>query len=198
MTLNRMLILLVTTLVSLEGLAQATRARVDVFCTDQKAKIGKVTASSGSHSYSMGWRKDNPDIGRVLTFPANEEWKSYEIQIVPDSDGKIVVQFKGDWTKEPEERKKIQAVYDEVEVEGATLLNGSFEDLDDLGMPKHWSVGDKKKFLSEGRVLVSPSKAAEGNVFVRTWHDHHISQTLTVLKGETITIRFKTRAPAIY
>jgi len=73
-------------------------------------------------------------------------------------------------------------------VEGAELVNGSFEAPGEGGVPGGWGTGGR-----QGLWIKDPELAAAGEYCIKTSHNHRFVQQLTVTAGRTVTISLKVR-----
>ncbi len=71
-------------------------------------------------------------------------------------------------------------------VEGAELVNGSFEAPGEGGMPGGWGAGGQ-----QGLWIKDPELAAAGEYCIKTSHNYRFTQQLTVTAGRTVTVSLK-------
>ena len=81
-----------------------------------------------------------------------------------------------------------EVLWDDVQAEGAELVNGGFEAPNDEA-----AAG----WQSSGGVVIQQSsrvKAVEGTHYARTWHNQTLSTTINVTGGRRVTLRLNARA----
>lgn len=167
-----------------------------------KTKHGRIDVSSSKFALKpvkncsyASWRKDEEAKKRYILGVNNnlkaDEWKEFEMEFIPEGDGEVVMYLRGMWFKPKGAEKNIPVwiYFDEVEVEGADLVNGDFEEVDSKGNLKGWKLakGAEKKVEDE-------SVASSGKNCVKTWHNETISQKLKVKKGQPVKIKAKMKA----
>ena len=79
----------------------------------------------------------------------------------------------------------IWANYDDLKIEGATLVNASFETLTDKGLPEGWKCVKAN--------VVSDASAAAGNNYVRACFNKPVIQRVLAKAGQLVTITVKVR-----
>ncbi len=165
------------------------------FLPGTKASVSRVAVRWGRDQISMqaGMGANNPvwapGGSRIEapfgTVPA-DRWQSYRFEFTPESDGQVIIELMGTqgtptaWT-----------YYDDFRVEGATLVNGDFELLDENGRPQGWRV-----FAAEGipELFVENSRlAGSGKRMVMASHDYRTTQSIAVRGGQKVTVQFKAR-----
>lgn len=135
----------------------------------------------GGKAVFAGWFKDKPDKNKqfvVSYFPASLDWKKSSVTVTPDKDGKVNLQLKGSWDKEPQ--KQTWTLFDAVQVEGAELKNGNFEDSAD-----GWRLG------VNGELKASISDIAKsGGKSAKVCHNAGVYQDIMVKAGQPVTVTF--------
>ena len=140
------------------------------------------------------WRKP---IGSCISFTTGdlppERWQSQTFSFVPKADGEITLKLMGRGERSVVDDRFIPVwtCYDDVRVEGAELVNGSFERIDAAGTPVGW-----KQDINRSLVVTDTKTAAEGNRCVKCWHNGRWKQTLAVKAGRKITVRCLVRGEA--
>lgn len=77
--------------------------------------------------------KGREDQRPIVTVQSSPEWKQHSVTFTPKADGQIEVIIMGN-------RKDKDILYDSVTVKGATLNNGTFEELNAKGLPAGWNL----------------------------------------------------------
>ena len=78
-----------------------------------------------------------------------------------------------------EEKSREWVWFDGIGATGATLKNGSFENLDGNGTPRDWVVNDKVDI---------GGNAQDNSVAVKVNHDHRTFQNIEVKAGIPVTV----------
>jgi hypothetical protein len=154
------------------------KARID-FTTYGKSKI-TVSGNWGDGSDIYVWGES--------TTPLSDEWEEMTVAVVPEDDCNLMFMLTGPHRpiqKGSEDLFPIWVEYDDLKIEGATLLNPSFETLDDNQLPVGW-----KCVLDN---VVIDTSAAEGQKCVRAWFKKPVVQKLAAKAGQTVTITAKVR-----
>ncbi len=167
--------------------AHAGNARIDITCKDRTQSIKQVETTC--RTYNHGWVKQNPDSGRTVEIPTTADWTQMKVTITPEADGVWTLNLKGKFLrgKETKQIVPVEVLYDQVEVTGAELKNGSFEAVDaKRGQPADWWAN--KSFAQENRYISDAEGAKDGERYVKVWHNMNIGQTLNVTAGQPVTI----------
>ena len=137
-----------------------------------------VSASEGVVLQQANWLKKNKDRTLSCNVETTKEWKQYSFSFMPKKSGKYTISIMSG-------RDKVFASCDEITIEGATLKNGNFEELNDKGEPLFWIKMKNPRISSSGGV--NDSK------FVTTAHNDRWAQIITCTKGQTVTVTFYVR-----
>jgi hypothetical protein len=117
----------IVSLLACAGLfAAGPGARVDVYAKDGVV-LNSIKAEGGWVAHP-NWVKDPQAKESQLTsdFAASNEWRKGSLSFVPSKDGTASLVLMGRWAAE--ENDCLWVFFDDVEVEGATFVNGGFED----------------------------------------------------------------------
>jgi hypothetical protein len=167
-----------------------------------KVKHGRIDIGSKNVSFKLvkncsfaSWVKDKEAKKRYIVGVNNklsaDEWKEFEMEFIPESDGEIVVYLRGMWFRPKGAEKNIPVwiYFDEVEVEGADIENSNFEETDEKGKLKAWNLskGGAEKVEDE-------ATASSGQNCVKVWHNSMAYQKLKVKKDQPVKIKAKMKA----
>jgi len=174
---------LMALLVSVSALAQ--QARVDVMAPDGKV-LTPGTKSAGCGLSNPGWEKDEARKNARIYFASprlKDEWQEVEFSFTPSMDGKVTFRVGGQWHNAKKGAKPSYAYVKEVDiVEGATLLNGTFEKKNADGDPANWSFNKKG---------ATPPEFSEedGATIVRMQYAGGITQKIDVTKDQMVKVK---------
>jgi len=131
---------------------------------------------------------ENPVGSRLTAVTADlpsERWTPFSLEFTPESDGVVLLMIMGRGFRSTVTNLlvPIWTYTDSVQVEGAELVNGGFEDLDPKGMPTGWAPSGAPLVIRDAKV------AADGTCCVKTWHDGRMTQRLKVTAGKPVTIK---------
>jgi len=154
------------------------RGRIDI-CGEKNTLIAPgISPEGGSLS--------NPN-GQIVYSQGNalidEKWENYKFSFIPQTDGAVYILLKAIYfVKEGEEKStSIWVRWDDVNVDGASLVNGDFEKADINGKLEGWNT-NPHNYIDE-----------EGNKCVRVCHDSYAVQRIAVTKGREVTITAKVK-----
>ena len=114
-----------------------------------------VTLTPKANCKNPSWIKDEAKKGKFITGSSkklsNEEWIDYVIEFVPESDGEVSLALRGMYyrPKDAKTNLPVWVYFDDVEVVGADVLNGSFEELDDKGKLKNWNCPKEQVVIDD-------------------------------------------------
>ena len=124
------------------------------------------------------WKKEKADRRLQVIGKSGEKWEEKWAQFIPAEDCVVTVQLMSP-------SAKVYAAYDHIRVEGASLQNGSFEQLNPKGNPQGW-YPMKKPALKK-------ADAADGKNCVEVNHDDRFTQMIKCKKGQPVKITFMVR-----
>ncbi len=165
----------------------ADEARVDLIGEADQIEIDVTETSPGAKAIRAGWRHEMAPFHINATFPITRRWEPISITFVPRSSGKVILSLAGPNITGGE---TVWIGYDQVEVEGATLDNGSFEDIADSGRPARWYMPPS---TSSENAEIRSGNAAEGKNYARVWHGSRFQQVLQVEEGQPVTLTLQAR-----
>jgi hypothetical protein len=114
-----------------------------------------------------------------------DRWVPFSFTFTPEADGVVVLMLMGRGMRSSLDNALVPVwtYTDSVQVDGADLLNGGFEEVGAKGMPTGWEPAGAPLLVRDGTV------AAAGASCVKTWHDGRMTQRLKVTAGRPVTVR---------
>ncbi len=179
------------------ALAQERMARVDIasYSKDQ-IELEVVAASDGvihNHGESGGRHL-------YIHVPATKSWQTASIKIFPSASGQITIDLMGPYiVLDPQTRalKPVFIHYDEVKFDTVRVMNGGFERMESGERPASWypvNVGKSNPPLAPHLLAsVRTGDAAEGENYLRVWHNSRVGQLIKVEGGVAFTLTFQYR-----
>ncbi|MFA7232368.1 MAG: hypothetical protein WC071_13935 [Victivallaceae bacterium] len=159
-------------------------ARIDIDGSKDKINLKPVKGMANA-----AWMKKR-DLDQNFLYshsnPLNAEvWEDMEVSFIPDKDGAVVLNLMGMWYVPKGEKKNIPiwVEFDEVQLTGAELKNGGFEQLDEKGKVADWNL---KGDLIKG-------KAQAGDNAIKVCANNRALQTIKVTKDQQVTIKAKVK-----
>ena len=163
-----------------------TDFRVDLIVDKNICGVEFKGGSEGLQGKNAKWLKENADSRLLVTGKAGETWEEKSFQFSAKENCEVAIHLLAEWAPD---KSRPWVAYDNVRVEGATVKNGSFENLDKKGFPKNWgSYGKTKKY-----VLKKGSDAADGKKYIEVNHDNRAIQRIKCKKDQPATITFMVR-----
>jgi hypothetical protein len=160
-------------------------ARLDLDGRKDKIKLTINQKPVKGVGYNPTWIKEGKDYFIYTQSAAlkSDDWEIYEIAFTPDKDGFVIISLKGVYHKPKgeEKNKPVWNYWDNVVVEGAEIINGDFEKLDQKGKPEGWSV-DPENVIKKDK-----------NKFIKVWHNKSANQKIKVTKNQKVTIKAKVK-----
>lgn len=124
----------------------------------------------------------------LLSKPLTDKWQKFEFSFVPAHTGTVSIMFHVPGSRKKENIKPV--LIDDVKSTGSEVKNGGFELLKEERKASGWT------FLKLA-ALITGDDAAEGKNYVRVSDsDGAAAQTITVQRGERVTVTFKAKLPA--
>jgi hypothetical protein len=118
-----------------------------------------------------------------------DTWTEVGLTFTPSADAEVLLKLMGPFKPKPgsdNEYERIEVAYDQVAASGTKVSNGDFEDVDDSGAPRGWSLGEGVNVLTSG--------AKGGMRAVVAWHFGQCTQPLRVVAGKPVTVRVWARS----
>ena len=162
------------------------RPRVDVDGIKARVDLEMVDKPSGGVAGNAEWAGDNKPYYLVTQGPPIEgsDWTDYTFSFMPKKSGDILIRWAGYFYRPDGDMKNVQiwTCYDNVEITGAIVENGDFEQENAEGMPEGWILYDKVQYIREN-----------GNKYVKAWHNQPAICVLRVTAGEKVTVKVKVK-----
>jgi len=179
------------------GAAHARFGRIDVYSAKGDFNCRDIRVSAGAQFLDVGWRgKGKARTGGTAQARVRERWREVWIEVTPEADGKLQINFQGEYYRKqaPDDVRLVWV--DDVRVTGATLVNGDLEELDGAGMPRGWFFGGR---LPEGAISRDGRVAESGKVCVAVWYGAQLRQLLDAKAGRPVrvTARFRALGPEV-
>jgi hypothetical protein len=116
---------------------------------------------------------------------SDDRWTPFCFEFTPENDGELLLLLMGRGFRSNIDNSlvPIWTYTDNVQVDGAEVINGGFEEIGPNGMPIGWTASGAPLVVRDGSV------AAEGKCCVKTWHDGRMTQRLKASAGKPVTIR---------
>lgn len=160
--------------------------RVDLLVEKNICGLKFIGASEGLRGKKATWLKENADSRLLIIGKAGETWEEKSFQFTVNEDCEVNIHLMGELSG----KKRPWVAYDNVRIEGATVENGSFEDVDTKsGLSENWGTEGKKNHY----VLKKGDDAADGDNYIEVSHDNRAVQKLKCKKGELVTVTFMVR-----
>ncbi|EIP98548.1 Zn-dependent oxidoreductase, NADPH:quinone reductase [Opitutaceae bacterium TAV1] len=187
-------------------ISQSARVEISGMGKDQ-IDLEIVSVSDGTKVAHQDWLKENRTKGVIAHFPATGEWSQGSLTIKPAKDGRISVTLLGPYIIEDAATRKARVIlidYDNLQAEGATVKNGGFEKIGADGAPSWFHLSNLTKsnppLDTANTAAVKTGGAAEGERYIRVWHNSRFGQQVQVTKDTPVTFTFSYRladAPAV-
>ena len=160
---------------------------------DRKATSPWMTPGPGAAAPS--WAKKWNRLVAAFGTARCDQWRQCEFGFTPLQDATVTLELMG--TQSLGGAPLVWTYYDALEVSGADLLNGDFEEAGADGRIPGWNCVLDQRFTTVAKgqagVVENSTVAASGKRMVCTSHDHRVTQKLKLTKGQKVTVRFKAR-----
>lgn len=159
-------------------------ARIDVDGSKDKINL-KPVKGMNNHSWLKSKGLDKNFLYSFSKPLTSEVWEDMEVSFIPDKDGVVVLHLMGKYYLPKGEKKIIPVLieFDEVQLTGAELKNGGFEQLDEKGKVADWNL---KGELVKG-------KAQAGDNSIKVCINNRATQTIKVTKDQQVTLKAKVK-----
>lgn len=171
------------TMIAVVGaMAQTAECRIDISGMGTP-KVGMVfdRGSADVTGAKADWLKADMDKRLMVSAPMTASWKEYTFTFTPKTSGAVDLMLMGNGTG-----KRYWVWFDSLKVSGATLNNGSLEQLNGKGVPEGWATLKSPQVMTDG-------KAQDGKTYVKVTHDQRLMQRLNVEQGKPVTVSFFAR-----
>ena len=126
----RPLAILLVTVSCASAAPPARYGRIDVYSVDGSFRVREVRVSPGAQTLDVGWRGEGmADTGATAQARAGEVWREVWIEVVPERDGKLQINFQGEHYRKRSADDVRLVWVDQIQVSGAELVNADLEDL---------------------------------------------------------------------
>jgi hypothetical protein len=158
---------------------------------DIDGRAAKVMLTAGAGCEIADWA--TPVGGRATCTASNlaaDHWTDMLCEFTPQSDGMVQVRLRGNSLRVEgsNEDLPVWSYFDDIRVEGATLINGDFETPGDRGLPAGWSTE-----LGKAYWITDSKLAASGEHCVKVWNLGRFTQQMRVTANQKVTIRARVR-----
>ena len=161
-----------------------TDFRIDLLVEKNVCGLEFIGASEGLRGRKAVWLKENADSRLVIVGKAGESWKEKNFQFTVNEDCEVNIHLMGELSG----KKRPWVAYDNIRIEGASIKNGSFEQVDaKRGLPGNWINYSKSKYV------LKTGDAADGKNYIEVSHDYRAIQKIKCQKGQLVTITFMVR-----
>lgn len=146
--------------------------------------IKPLSAPQSGFSRNPKWARDKDKTissrGKALT---NKGWEDFEFSFIPLDDGTMKLVLMGRCLREKDSTVNIPVwvCWDNVQLDGADIVNGDFERKNDQGDIIGWEM-KKENIIQE-----------DGNTYIKSWHNAGVSQSINAKKGRKVTIKAKVK-----
>lgn len=177
---------------------QASKARLDVNSSN-KIELTPVSAPQGGVFKNATWgdveKRKFYLFGETANLP-NDKWTTVTFVFVPKESGNVNLVLLGAFSKQKDKKNIDQnwVYFDNVKVEGATVINGDFEEevmVKEEPAPKGWWLSTWQKVKAV--FVKDKAQSNSGNNCVMVWHNCACVQTLTVEKDKEVKITVDVR-----
>ncbi len=163
-----------------------TDFRVDLIVDKNICGMEFKGGSEGLQGKKAKWLKENADSRLLVTGKAGETWEEKSFQFSAKENCEVAIHL---LAERAPDKSRPWVAYDNVRVEGATVKNGSFENVDKKGLAKNWGIDGKKNFY----VVKKGDDAADGKRYIEVSHDYRAVQKFKCKKGQIVTVTFIVR-----
>ena len=153
-----------------------TKFRIDLQVQKDICGLAADGGSKGLIITKAAWKKEKADCRLLIIGNSGKKWKEKWIQFIPAEDCSVSVQLMPNSTKE-------YVAFDNIRIEGASIRNGSFEQLNAKGNPQGWY----------GKCILKKGDAADGGNYVEVFHNGRAIQTISCKKDQPVKITFMVR-----
>ncbi|MFA7229638.1 MAG: hypothetical protein WC071_00055 [Victivallaceae bacterium] len=164
--------------------AKVQCARIDIDGNKDQINLKPVKGMANA-----SWLKEKDLVTKSLYSYSKpltgEAWEDMEVSFIPDKDGIVILKLMSRWYKPKGEKKNIPILveFDEVQLTGAELKNGGFEQLDEKGKVADWNL--------KGDLIKGRAQAGDNSIKVCT--KNLASQAIKVTKDQQVTIKAKVK-----
>lgn len=155
---------------------------VDIDGRGTRLELGTPVGNEKINVYTPDWIKGEAASRYLMGFGKNgltPDFQEYTIGFTPQADGNVDLMLRGSFSLHGVERF---VAYDDFKITGATLVNPSFEELED-GRPRGWKTPMAP--------VIGSDKAPDGKNYLVASQRQGAVQRIMVKKGVPVTLSFK-------
>ena len=164
----------------------ATCGRIDIYVHGKAFDLNQVSASTGARAGHCSWLgkgKERTGASSEVQLPPTAAWTPLWIEFVPAADGLVDIDLQGEHYRKltGNDVRLVWADNVSVEGEGASIVNGDFEEAGPDGKPVGWkftSALQPDRYSRDGKVATS------GESCVAVWYGSQARQAFTVRRGK--------------
>lgn len=172
-----------------------SEVRIDV---QAEGKSETPTLAPGKGASMPEWARKSNRIVAEFGAARGDRWQIYEFEFTPLADGIVALQLMGTYANTQGSLVSTWTYYDNINVDGAELVNGDFETVTTEGKPAGWECVFDQNWQSvpstEAGVVEKPDLATSGRRMAVACCEHRVIQKLSVAKDQKVTVRFQARA----
>ena len=153
-------------------------ARIDI--SSENMKFDFIGVNSNGIVIFFNWlpKKEDQKKGWMAQMGLrNNKWQELWVEFTPTDSGFVLINIRGFYyldLKINHHRVWVDGV--KVEGEGATIQNGSFENVDSKGNPVDWGWSEPSK----NRYSTDGTQAHTGKACILVWYDYPVAQRIAV------------------
>lgn len=166
--------------------AAPVRAVVDVDGRSTKCQVGDPVGNDKVDFKTPAWVTGDAAASYMLLMGKKnlgETFEEFEVTFTPKQDGEVNLSFRGN---QAPEGKTYFVAYDDIKIDGAELVNGSFEEVEN-GKAKGW-------YAPDGALVTGSDKAPDGKNYMIGAQKKGFGQKIKVTAGKPVTLKFKAAA----
>jgi len=161
---------------------QGTAGRLDLYVVGEAFNLVQVQGSPGAAVGRLTWLSQGKELtGATCEKRLGKDWERIYLEVVAEADGQVDIDLQSEYYERtvPEDVRLVWA--DDVEVEGAAVTNGGFEEVGADGRPAGWRFTGP---LPPERYSRDGSVARQGRNCVAVWYGGQARQAFPVQAGK--------------
>ena len=161
--------------------------RFDIEGTAGNIELKNVAASNAKWYYAS-WRGDKASTHiNVIATTVFNKWMNISVTFTPSRSGKVKIALMGKYlpVKDSREFRRVPAIWDNVTVDGAKIINGDFEEIAGT-LPKGWTAEGRK--ADEVKMVADAGQVQSGKNAVRVWYEAALAQMIDVQENKPVTV----------
>lgn len=197
--LRRIAVVLCVCALGAAALAQDYKpaARIDLYGQAEQGTLELVEKSDNISASRCKWLPKEEDVNRswyMNISKIDDQWQEISFTLKPTADMSVRVSVRGAYYKtEDGKHPHVPTWYDGIEVEGAELINGDFEDdaKTDAGVTG-WTTRPNEG--ESAQILTDASKAKSGSKFLQATCYRQANQVIDLKAGQPVKFTLWARA----